>query len=178
MAKEDTLLVIAESYDNVQDAEADYEKVKALYKDAKTSNDFDAAVLAREPDGNVKVIKKHEQPTRHGAARGLGWGLAIGAATAIFPPVGLLGAMAVGGATGATIGAVRGHVKGGMSDSDLKELGEVLKEGQAGLIAVYDFNMADQVAASLKAQNHRVSKEMDGRADELAKQLHEMEAGS
>jgi uncharacterized membrane protein len=178
MAKEDTLLVMAESYDNVQDAEADYEKVKALYKDAKTSNDFDAAVIAKESDGNVKVVKKHEQPTRHGAVRGLGWGLAIGAATAIFPPVGLLGALAVGGTAGATIGAVRGHVKGGMSDSDLKEIGDVLKEGEAGLIAVYEVNMADQVAASVKAQNHRVSKQINASADQLAKQLHEVEAGA
>jgi uncharacterized membrane protein len=178
MAKEDTLLVMAESYDNVQDAEADYEKVKSLYKDAKTSNDFDAAVVAKEPDGNVKVVKKHEQPTRHGAVRGLGWGLAIGAATAIFPPVGLLGALAVGGTAGATIGAVRGHVKGGMSDTDLKELGDVLKEGQAGLIAVYEVNMADQVAASVKAQNRRVSKQINASADQLAKQLHEVEAGA
>ena len=68
MSKTDTLLVMAESYDNVQDAEADYEKVKALYKDAKTSDDFDAAVLARGDDGKVTVVKKHEQPTRHGRA--------------------------------------------------------------------------------------------------------------
>jgi|SRR6267378_107877 uncharacterized membrane protein len=178
MSKTDTLLVMAESYDNVQDAEADYEKVKALYKDAKTSDDFDAAVLARGDDGKVTVVKKHEQPTRHGAVRGLGWGLAIGAATAIFPPVGLLGALAVGGAAGATIGAVRGHVKGGMSDADLKELGQVLQEGKAGLLAVYEVNMADQVAASLKAQNHRVSKEMNASADALAKQLREVQASA
>jgi uncharacterized membrane protein len=178
MSENDVLMVLAASYDNVKDAENDYEAIKALYRDRKTSNDFDAAVIARQDDGTVKVVRKHEQPTRHGAARGLGWGLAIGAATALFPPVGLLGALAAGGAAGATIGAVRGHVKGGMPDTDLKELGAVLEKGQAGLIAVYETNLADQVAASIKAENRRVSKEIDARADELAKELHEVEAGS
>lgn len=178
MSENDVLMVLAASYDNVKDAESDYEAIKALYKDRKTSNEFDAAVLAREADGSVKVVKKHEQPTRHGAARGLGWGLAIGAATALFPPVGLLGALAVGGAAGASIGAVRGHVKGGMKDSDLKELGEVLEKGQAGLIAVYETNLSDQVVASIKADNRRISKQMDADADELAKELHEAEARS
>ena len=173
----DALMVLAASYDKLEGAEADYEAIKALYKDRKTSDDFDAAVIARDADGSVKVVKKHEQPTRHGAARGLGWGLAIGAATAIFPPVGLLGAMAVGGAAGATIGAVRGHVKGGMPDSDLKEMGEVLERGQAGLIAVYETNLADQVGASIKAENRHVSKKLDTDADELAKELQHAEAG-
>jgi uncharacterized membrane protein len=69
------------------------------------------------------------------------------------------------------IGAVTGHVKGGLDDADLKQLGEVLNKGQAGLIAVYAVNMADQIAASIKAQNRYVSKEIDANADELAKQL-------
>ena len=45
-----------------------------------------------------------------------------------------------------------------MSRSDLKELGETLDAGQAGLIAVYETNLADQVAANIKAANRIVSK--------------------
>ena len=40
-----------------------------------------------------------------------------------------------------------------MSRSDLKDLGEMLDAGQAGLIAVYETNLADQVAANIKAAN-------------------------
>jgi uncharacterized membrane protein len=176
MSEPDTLLVLAASYDDVAEAEADYEAVKALYYEIKTSHEFDAAVVARNEDGKLEVVKKHEQPTRHGAAHGLGWGLAIGAVCAILPGVGLLGALAVGGAGGAAIGAVTGHIRGGMDNSDLKELGGVLDQGQAGLIVVYATNMADQVAANIKAVNRFVSKEIDANADELAKQLQE--AGS
>jgi uncharacterized membrane protein len=176
MSEPDTLLVLAASYDDVADAEADYEAVKALYYAVKTSHEFDAAVVARGEDGKLEVVKKHEQPTRHGAAHGLGWGLAIGAVCAILPGIGLLGGLVVGGAGGAAIGAVTGHIKGGMDNSDLKALGDVLDQGQAGLIVVYATNMADQVAANIKAVNRFVSKEIDANADELAKQLQE--AGS
>jgi uncharacterized membrane protein len=176
--QEDLLIVLAASYDSVSEAEADYEAVKALYNEVGSSHDFDAAVLERDDDGKVHVAKKHEQPTRHGAAKGLGWGLAIGAAAAIFPGIALVGGLAAGGAAGAVIGAVKGHVEGGMDDDDLKELGQVLERGRAGLIAVYATNMADQIAANIKAENRFISKAIDAEADELARQIKEAEAGS
>ena len=98
MAKQekDTLYVIAAAYDDVDAAVADYEAVKGLYREVRTSHDFDAAVIAKDEDGKVQIVKKHEQPTRHGAAVGLGWGLAVGVTAALFPPVGI-GIAAAGG---------------------------------------------------------------------------------
>jgi uncharacterized membrane protein len=174
--KPDTLFVAAASYDSIDDAVADYEAVKALYHEVKTSHDFDAAVIAKNDRGKVEIVKKHEQPTRHGAAHGLGWGLAAGLVAALFPPVGILGALALGGGAGAAIGAVSGHVTGGMRREDLKELGELLDDGRAGLIVVYATNMADQVAANIKAANRIVSRETDMAADDLARDLKDLEA--
>jgi uncharacterized membrane protein len=163
MSEKDTLLVLGASYDSVADAEIDYQAVKDLYAVAGIGHDFDAAVLERGDDGKMKVLDKHEASTRHGA-----WmGLAIGALAAILPGIGL----GVGAALGAGIGAVTGHLKGGISDSDLKELGAVLEKGQAGLIVLYATNMADQIAANIKAENQFISDEIDADADELAKQL-------
>ncbi len=167
MSEKDTLVVLGASYDSVSDAEVDYEAVKAMYYDAGVGHAFDAAVLERGADGKVKVKDKHEQSTRHDAWKGL----AIGALAAILPGIGL----GVGAAVGAGVGAVTGHIKGGMSNDDLKQLGTVLEKGQAGLIVIYATNMADQVAASIKAQNRFVSKEIDANADELAKQLQSAE---
>jgi uncharacterized membrane protein len=167
MSEKDTLVVLGASYDSVADAEVDYQAVKDLYAAAGVGHDFDAAILERGDDGKVNVARKHEASTRHGA-----WeGLAIGAVAAILPGIGL----AAGAAVGAGIGAVAGHMKGGMKDSDLKELGEVLNKGEAGLIVIYATNMADQVAASMKAENRFVSEAMDADADALAKQIKEAE---
>ena len=173
MAKQekDTLYVIAAAYDDVDAAVADYEAVKALYREVKSSHDFDASVIAKDEKGKVHIVKKHEQPTRHGAAVGLGWGLAAGVAVALFPPaaIGIAGA----GAAGAGIGAVAGHASGGMSRGDLKDLGETLDAGQAGLIVVYETNLADQIAANIKAANRMVSRATDMEADQLAEDIKE-----
>lgn len=163
MSEKDMLVVLGASYDSVSDAEVDYQAVKAMYDNAGVGHDFDAAIVERGADGKVKVAKKHEESTRHGA-----WtGLAIGALAAILPGVGLV----AGAAVGAGIGAVTGHLKGGMSNDDLKQLGTVLEKGEAGLIVIYATNMADQIAASIKAENRFVSDAIDADADELAKQL-------
>ena len=176
MAKQenDTLYVIAAAYDDVDLAVADYEAVKQLYREVRTSHDFDAAVIAKDVNGKVRIVKKHEEPTRHGTAVGLGWGLAVGVAAALFPPVGIGIAAAAG--TGAAIGGVAGHVSNGMSRGDLKDLGETLDAGQAGLIAVYETNLADQVAANIKAANRVISRATDMAADQLAEDMKQASA--
>jgi uncharacterized membrane protein len=176
MADPDLVMVMAASYDSVSDAEVDYEAIKALYYDRGASHDFDAAVIERDDEGKVRVVKKHEQPTRHGAAKGMKWGLAIGVASAILPGIGLVGGLVAGAVGGAGIGAVKGHMEGGMDNDDLKQIGQVLEQGKAGLIAVYATNVADQVAASIKADNRFISKAIDAKADELAKQIKESES--
>jgi uncharacterized membrane protein len=169
----DTLYVAAAAYDRVDEAVADYEAVKDLYREVRSSHDFDAAVIAKDEHGKVKIVKKHEQPTRHGAAVGLGWGLAVGVTAALFPPIGI--GIATAGGAGAAIGGVAGHASKGMSRGDLKDLGETLDEGQAGLVVVYAFNLADQVAATIKAANRVISKATDMAADELAEDLRKAE---
>ena len=173
MAKHDVLYVLAAAYEDTDSAVNDYEAVKELYREVKTSHDFDAAVIAKDESGNVRIVKKHEQPTRHGAAVGLGWGLAAGVAAVLFPPVGI--GIVGAGAGGAAIGAVTGHVSGGMSRGDLKDLGEALDVGQAGLIVVYETNLADQVAATIKAANRVLAKEADVDADRLADDIRAAE---
>jgi uncharacterized membrane protein len=176
MGEIDTIYVLAASYDTKEAAEADYDAIKSLYREVQASHDFDAAIIERDDDGKAHVIKKHEQPTRHGAAKGIGWGLAVGAVAAIFPAFALGGALAAGGTAGGVIGAVKGHMKGGMKDDDLKELGETLEKGKYGLIAVYATNMGDQIAANIKAVNRSVSAEIDARADALADAINQTES--
>src|SRR3954464_13869947 len=159
----DTLYVIAATYDDVDAAVADYEAVKELYREVKTSHDFDASVIAKDEDGKVHIVKKHEEPTRHGAAVGLGWGLAVGVAAVLFPPIGI--GIATAGAAGAAIGGVAGHASGGMSRSDMKARGKTPGGGGAGLIVVYETTLADQVAANIKAANRAISRQTYMAAD-------------
>jgi hypothetical protein len=65
-----------------------------------------------------------------------------------------------------------------MRRDDLKLLGDVLDEGEAGLIVVYATNMADQIAANIKAANRLVSLETDMAADALAQEIKDAQAAS
>jgi uncharacterized membrane protein len=129
-------VTFAATYSTLGDAEADYDAVKSLYYDADMMDTFDAAVITRGEDGKVKIVKKHEEPTRHGGWAGAGIGLAVGAIVALFPGAAVGLALAAGAAGGAVIGAVAGHVSEGFDRDDLKELGELLDEGQSGLVVV------------------------------------------
>jgi hypothetical protein len=60
VSERDTLIVMAAAYQDVADADADYEAVEAVCYEVVSSHDFDAAVLARDENGEVRVVKKDE----------------------------------------------------------------------------------------------------------------------
>ena len=172
----DTFVVFGARYDTEDDAVADYEAVKDFYVESDLIDTYDAAVISRHTDGKVKIVKKHEQPTRQGAWGGLGIGLVGGALVALFPAIGLGGALLAGGAGGGALGALAGHVAGGMSRSDLKELGELLDEGQSGLIVVAASDMETHVERAItratktqKKQLRADEKELEAEIDQAAK---------
>jgi uncharacterized membrane protein len=67
-----------------------YQAIEAAYRHLSTSHDFDATVVARNASGKVEIVRRHDEPVRHGASSGFGWGLAVGAVAALFPAVGIL----------------------------------------------------------------------------------------
>jgi uncharacterized membrane protein len=174
----DTLYVLAASYDDVGDALSDFEAVKAAYLHVGSSRDFDASVIARSETGKVEIVRHHDEGKRHGTEEGLGWGLAAGAVAALFPAVGILGALAVGGGAGAALGAIAGHTGRGMSRDDLMALGQVLDEGDAGLVVVYAADMADRVAPAVSRAKRTVRGTTSVTADQLAADIREAKAAS
>src|SRR5712691_3706184 len=74
----DTFMAYVGVYDTVGDADADYQLVKDLHTKANLIDAYDAAVIERRADGNVKITRKHETPTRAGGVLGAGVGLATG----------------------------------------------------------------------------------------------------
>ena len=127
------LFVFLGSYANEDEAQADYDVVQELHRAGRLSS-YDAALLTRDASGQVH-IETDELPTRHGA-----WtGAAVGAVAALLlPPTAL-----VSGAVGAAAGALTGHFRHGIPDSDLREFGDVLQIGRAGLVVVADSTVAD-----------------------------------
>jgi uncharacterized membrane protein len=163
----DTFFAYCGVYAKPEDALADYDAVHALHTEIGLIDAYDAAVIERKPDGKVKILKKHETPTRVGGVLGGGVGLATGLVIALFPAAAIGGGILLattGG--GAILGAVAGHAAAGMSRDDLKELGESLDSGQAGLVVVAVSDMQAKVESAMKHAAKIQAKEL--KADQKA----------
>jgi uncharacterized membrane protein len=164
----DTFMAYVGVYPSVADAEADYELVKDLHTEAGLVDAYDAALIERRADGKVKITKKHETPTRVGGVLGGGVGLATGLVVALFPFAaiggGLLAATTAGGAV---LGAVAGHAAAGMSRADLKELGEQLDAGQAGLVVVAVSDMGAKVKDAMRRAESVEAKELKADTEDI-----------
>jgi uncharacterized membrane protein len=175
----DTLLVVVGVYGSVDDAKADYELVGDLHTEAGLIDAYDAAVIERTDKGKTKIVKKHETPTRVGGVLGGGMGLATGLVVALFPFAAVGGGLLVGTtAGGAILGAVAGHAAAGMSRHDLKELGEHLDEGTAGLVVVAVSDMGAKVERAMQRAEKLQRKQLEADVSEIEADVSEIERAS
>jgi uncharacterized membrane protein len=174
----DTFVVLANQYNNQSDALADYDAVRKVYNDLGIIDTYDAAVLTREPNGKVDIVKRTEEPTRQGGAKGFIVGLAVGAVVALFPAagIGLAAGLLGGGAIGAGLGAVAGHVAGGMSRSDLKDMGELLDNGSSGLLVVAATDLESKVNAAITRAKKRAKAQLQADTDALKQKIDDIRA--
>ena len=164
----DTFIAYVGVYDHVSDADADYALVKDLHTKENLIDSYDAAVIERRADGKVKITKKHETPTRVGGVLGGGVGLATGLVVVLFPIAAIGGGLiALTTAGGAALGAVAGHAAAGMSRHDLKELGEHLDAGQAGLVVVGVSDMGSKIERAMKKAKKVEAKELKADTAEI-----------
>jgi uncharacterized membrane protein len=163
MAKPEAVFIYIGTYPSKAAAEADYDVVKDLHAVGAVGS-YDAAVVTKDDDGKIHE-NKDEMATRHGGWGGAAVGALIGC---LFPP-----AFIAATATGAVVGAVSGHLWRGMSRADVKELGDIIDDGQAALVIVGESKVAEAVdEAGLKAEK-QVAKELDVKPKDIDKAVRE-----
>lgn len=157
----DGVFVFVGTYPDAESAEADYDVVKELHSSGVIGT-YDAAVVDKDERGKVHV-HKHEKPTQHGA-----WsGLVVGALLGILFPPGIIASGIVGAAAGGLIG----HLWGGMSRADLKDLGEALDDGEAALVVVGEDKLEEVLKKELRRAARTYEKRTDADAAELRREL-------
>jgi uncharacterized membrane protein len=151
------MFLYAGEYESVDEAKADLDVLKELHREHVVGT-YDAAVVTKNEEGKVKIVDKIEKPTQHG-----GWaGMAVGAAMGlIFPP-----SILVGGLLGAGAGALIGHLEGGMSRSDVKEVGEMLDDSEAALIVRAVEDATKRAKKELKKEIRADAREMERAVDQ------------
>jgi uncharacterized membrane protein len=155
------VFLYAAIYDEIADAEADYEAVFDLHA-AGVIGTFDSAVIRREEDGKVRVTKT-EKPTQHGAWTGAGVGALVGI---LFPPA-VIGTAIVGAGAGGLIG----HLRSGIPRDDLKDLGEELERGDAAVIVLGESKIEEQLEKAVTRANKLIEKQVDADADEFKREI-------
>jgi uncharacterized membrane protein len=155
------VFLYAATYDDLDDAEADYEAVFELHA-AGAIGTFDSAVIYKDDEGKVRVSKT-EKPTQHGAWTGAGVGALVGL---VFPPA-VIGSAIVGAGAGGLIG----HLRGGVSRGDLKELGDELEQGTAAVIVLGESKIEEQLEKAMTRADKLIEKQVDADADELEREI-------
>jgi uncharacterized membrane protein len=155
------VFLYAAIYDEIADAETDYEAVFDLHA-AGAIGTFDSAVIRREEDGKVRVTKT-EKPTQHGAWTGAGVGALVGI---LFPPS-IIGTAIVGAGAGGLIG----HLRGGIPRDELKDLGEELERGNAAVIVLGESKIEEQLEKAVTRANKLIEKQVDADADEFKREI-------
>jgi uncharacterized membrane protein len=150
MAKADDTFIFIATYPSEDAARADYEVVKGLHDDGLVGS-YDSAIVTKDVNGKVHE-NKDETATRHGAWGGAAVGVALGI---IFPPS-ILGTAAAG----AIIGGVGGHLRKGMSRADVKQLGDIIDPGQAGLVVIGESKVKNAIADAVTGAEKEAAHEL------------------
>jgi uncharacterized membrane protein len=163
MSTDNATFIYVAAYPDEMAARADYEAVKELHASGLVGS-YDAAVVTKDDRGKVHE-NKDEMATRHGAW----WGIAAGAALgAIFPPS-ILATAAAGG----VIGGVSGHLAKGMSRDRVKELGDFIEPGQAGLVIVGESRIEDAIEDAVTRAEKATAEDLGVDPKDIDKALQE-----
>jgi uncharacterized membrane protein len=162
LASTENLFLFVGEYNDPEAAEADYFAIKELHS-LDVIGTFDAAMVTKSDEGKIKIVHHTEKPTQHG-----GWGgFAVGAAIGIIFPPAILGP-ALGGAA---IGAIGGHLSGGLPRGDLKELAEVLEAGDAAVIAIGEPTVEEAIEKAATRAKRELKKQVKADAKELEREI-------
>jgi uncharacterized membrane protein len=151
MSKSDGTFILVATYPDELTARDDYESVKDAHAMGLVGS-YDAAVVTKDASGKIHE-SKHETATRHGTW----WGIAAGAAVGVLFPPSIIGAAAAGG----VVGGISGHLAKGMSRSQVKELGDFIDPGGAGLVVVGESKIAVPLQRAVTRAEKQTSKELD-----------------
>lgn len=150
MSKPNSTFLFIGTYPNEAQARDDYQVVKDLHSVGAVGT-YDAGLVTKH-NGNVH-LNKDEMATRHG-----GWGgAAVGAVVGLLFPPSIIGAAALGGA----VGGVSGHLWRGMSRREVKELGDLIDDGQAALVVVGESKIQEAFDKAALHAAKQVEKELD-----------------
>ena len=161
MANDKPLFAFVATYDNADEAKADYDEVKQLHKQGLVGT-YDAALVTKDADGKVHIHER-EKPTEHGIEAGAAAGAIVGL---FFPPFLLADA-----AVGALAGRIIQHVRKGLPHGDLKQLGQALNDSTAAVVVVGESTVEQALEKAVNHATKVVQKQVTADAKQFNRDL-------
>jgi uncharacterized membrane protein len=159
--------VFVAAFGNEDQADAAVKDFKAMDREG-TIELIDAAAIVHGADGKVHFKETADPSGKRWAKRGA---IAGGLVGLIFPPM-ILASAAVGAGAGGIWGKVRDK---GISDDELRQIGETIPPGSSAIIAVAEDRMLERLERGIEGyqtiSRHALS------ADASAQLIAELEAG-
>ncbi len=157
----DGLALWAARYAQESDARSDFAGIRELHHE-RVLGEYDAALFRKSERGLVKIVSTEESPRAKAAWGGAVVGAVLGL---IFPPTLLLTA------SGAGVGAILGHLSGGIARDDIKEVGEMLDAGEWGIVLISEPTEQADVGRLMAKAQETICKTIETNSGELAKAM-------
>jgi uncharacterized membrane protein len=147
-------------------AEQDWDRMEQAAKSEGGIDLADAALVRRNLDGNITTLRRQ---SHHGWGKGAIAGAMVGL---IFPPS-LIGSAVVGAAGGGIVAKLSRKV----NRSDIKDLGEVMDEGDVDLLVITDTDSVKTLVDLLEGATKTLTKD-SATAEEVREAITESGTGS
>jgi uncharacterized membrane protein len=157
-------ILYAAAYESVAAAKEDFEGIQELHKE-KWIGKYESALFTKKEDGSVDILDTDVS----GRSRGLKIGGAIGAAVGLLFPMSIVAGALIGGG----VGLLGGHLTRGLTRGDIKELGETLDAGEAGIVLFGIVTPDEGVERYMKRAAKVMKKQVDADAEEMKKAIDE-----
>ena len=145
------IALLTASYTDKQSIKDDYLAIIKLHYSVNVMQTFDAAIIHKNSDGKVSIIRKTEEGTGQSTWIGAITGLAISLLVVFSPGIELVGGLfnatlmssvmlvllvTLSTILGGLVGTYIAHARGGMSKIKLKKLAKTLSAGEYMLIVI------------------------------------------
>ena len=155
------MVIFIATYDDKAKADQDYQSLLELHNEGWIGT-YDVGVVAKSDKGKLDIVR-HTDSTGKGARRGAVIGAVLGV---LFPPSLVAGAVA-----GGLVGTAVGHSMNDIPRHDLKEIGDMIENGQIAMVVLGQLQIEEGLHKATKRAIKEYQREFNADVKDYNRQL-------
>lgn len=159
--EEQKMVIFIATYDDKTKADQDYQSLLDLHKEGFIGT-YDVGVVAKSAEGKLDIVR-HTDSTGKGARRGAVIGAVLGI---LFPP-----SIVATGVAGGLVGSAVGHSMNDIPRHDLKEIGDMIENGQVAMVVLGQLQIEEGLHKAAKQAIKEYQREFNADVKDYNRQL-------